>query len=193
MKAQILKEPGGRYKVLVKGVMKGGGFSLEGAQIIAREAGATVLEYPLGKHSGDNVFTANPGFPTPTGPVPGGGPPAPVLTPIQQPTGKPPMSLDLGNLLGNLGGQYINARWGQPQQPTVQPVFDGFGIDPRTWFDSPGDTVEVKPDGTVCKKKKRRRRRRLATASDLADLQALRAVLGNGEVFKAWVATRGRR
>lgn len=29
------------------------------------------------------------------------------------------MSLDLGNLLGNLGSQYISARWGTPSQPVV--------------------------------------------------------------------------
>ena len=29
------------------------------------------------------------------------------------------MSLDLGNLLGNLGSQYISARWGQPSVPQV--------------------------------------------------------------------------
>ena len=29
------------------------------------------------------------------------------------------MSLDLGNLLGNLGSQYIAARWGQPPVPQV--------------------------------------------------------------------------
>jgi hypothetical protein len=29
------------------------------------------------------------------------------------------MSLDLGNLLGNLGGQYISARWGTPKAPQV--------------------------------------------------------------------------
>ena len=29
------------------------------------------------------------------------------------------MALDLGNLLGNLGSQYISARWGTPKQPQV--------------------------------------------------------------------------
>lgn len=29
------------------------------------------------------------------------------------------MSLDLGNLLGNLGSQYISARWGQPSVPQI--------------------------------------------------------------------------
>ena len=41
-------------------------------------------------------------------------------------------------------------------------------------------------------KKKRRRRRRLATVSDIKDLAALKAVLGNGEAFKTWIATHSR-
>ena len=41
------------------------------------------------------------------------------------------MSLDLGNLLGNLGSQYISARWGTPRQPQVtQPTIRPQG--PRT-------------------------------------------------------------
>jgi len=39
------------------------------------------------------------------------------LEPLVQ-EGRQTMSLDLGNLLGNLGSQYISARWGQ--QPTFQ-------------------------------------------------------------------------
>ena len=41
-------------------------------------------------------------------------------------------------------------------------------------------------------RKKRRRRRRLATVSDIKDLAALKAVLGNGEAFKTWIATHSR-
>ena len=38
------------------------------------------------------------------------------------------MSLDLGNLLGNLGSQYISARWGQPSMPQViAPTFQAQG------------------------------------------------------------------
>ena len=38
------------------------------------------------------------------------------------------MSLDLGNLLGNLGSQYISARWGQPPAPQVMaPTFQAQG------------------------------------------------------------------
>lgn len=45
---------------------------------------------------------------------------------------------------------------------------------------------------SVKKKKKRRRRKRLATASDIKDLGALKAVLGGGKAFDTWIATRGR-
>jgi hypothetical protein len=38
------------------------------------------------------------------------------------------MALDLGNLLGNLGSQYISARWGQPPTPAVMaPTFQAQG------------------------------------------------------------------
>lgn len=40
------------------------------------------------------------------------------LEPLVQ-EGTQTMSLDLGNLLGNLGSQYISARWGTPSQPIV--------------------------------------------------------------------------
>lgn len=100
------------------------------------------------------------------------------------------MALDLGNILTTLGGQYINARYAQPPAVQAQPV-DVFGFDPLSLLGS-NDTVEVRPDGSICKKRKRRRRRRLATVSDIRDLAALKQVLGNGENFKTWIATRGR-
>ena len=40
------------------------------------------------------------------------------LEPLVQ-EGTQTMSLDLGNLLGNLGSQYISARWGQPSMPQI--------------------------------------------------------------------------
>jgi len=40
------------------------------------------------------------------------------LEPLVQ-KGTQTMSLDLGNLLGNLGSQYISARWGTPRAPQV--------------------------------------------------------------------------
>lgn len=39
---------------------------------------------------------------------------------------------------------------------------------------------------------RRRRRGRLATTGDIKDLASLKAVLGNGENFKMWIATRGK-
>ena len=41
-----------------------------------------------------------------------------TLEPLVQ-QGTQTMSLDLGNLLGNLGSQYISARWGTPKAPQV--------------------------------------------------------------------------
>ena len=52
--------------------------------------------------------------------------------------------------------------------------------------------IDVVPEGAVAaakKKCRRRRRKRLATKSDLGDLAALKAILGNGEAFKMWIAT----
>lgn len=40
-------------------------------------------------------------------------------------------------------------------------------------------------------KRTRRRRKRLATPSDLKDLAALKGVLGSGQTFNTWIATRG--
>lgn len=101
--------------------------------------------------------------------------------------------MDLGQLITDLGTTYIQTRYApQPTAtvPTVQPALDPFGIG--------GDIIDyfTAPDGTVVpvkkKKKCRRRRRRLATKSDLGDLAALKAILGNGEAFKAWIATHSR-
>lgn len=49
------------------------------------------------------------------------------LEPLVQ-EGTQTMSLDLGNLLGNLGSQYISARWGQPSAPQIMaPTFQAQG------------------------------------------------------------------
>ena len=49
------------------------------------------------------------------------------LEPLVQ-EGTQTMSLDLGNLLGNLGSQYISARWGQPSVPQIMaPTFQAQG------------------------------------------------------------------
>ena len=49
------------------------------------------------------------------------------LEPLVQ-EGTQTMSLDLGNLLGTLGSQYISARWGQPSVPQIMaPTFQAQG------------------------------------------------------------------
>lgn len=116
----------------------------------------------------------------------------------------PNMGLDLGQLIGNLGGQYINARYPAetPWQmsPQIQPVFNpfssvpeylGFGGDPAVTGTPAACAVPkgfyVTASGQL-RKKARRRRRRLATPSDIKDLAALSAVT-NGPEKKAWIAT----
>ena len=104
-------------------------------------------------------------------------------------------SMDLGSILNtglDLWGKYetIQSTRNQPvsyQQPVYSlPEMGGdivdFFTDPKT-----GTIVPVKK-----KKPCRRRRKRLATKSDLGDLAALKAILGNGEAFKAWIATHSR-
>ena len=123
--------------------------------------------------------------------------PAITTPPIVAPT-KPTTtggSMDLGSIITDLGTAYIKTKYAP--SPTFSgpvaatPAFDPFAIggDIVDYFTDPG-TGAVVP----VKKKKpcRRRRRRLATKSDLGDLAALKAILGNGEVFKAWIATHSR-
>lgn len=45
----------------------------------------------------------------------------------------------------------------------------------------------------VSKYKRRRRRRRLATASDIADLEALKGILGKGQALSSYLAVYGRK
>ncbi len=121
-----------------------------------------------------------------------------------QTTSERPM--DLGALIGNLGGQYIQARYGQSPPPQVNIVDDTFGVGSVVPFPSIGipgvDVIDEPPSsgkGWVydpsanCgkgkwRKKSRRRRKRLATASDIKDLASLGTVLKPGEV-KTWIAT----
>lgn len=100
--------------------------------------------------------------------------------------------MDLGALITDLGTTYIKSKYAQQPTPTVQPVYSlpEMGSDIIDFFTDPA-TGTIQP---VVKKKpcRRRRRRRLATKSDLGDLAALKAILGNGEAFKAWIATHSR-
>lgn len=123
-------------------------------------------------------------------------------------TGGDDMGLDLGNLLGNLGGAYIQAKFGGGAagviadpggvytNPTGPPAggtrvleggFPGFDVIPegskgRCWSPS----ANCGAGGWI--KKRRRRRRRLATASDIRDLSALRDTVGPA-MTKTWIAT----
>ena len=137
------------------------------------------------------------------------------LEPLVVQKGTQTMSLDLGNLLGNLGGQYIQARWGQPQPPTILPgapygnqpiVAQGpragvaarpvdnlfeLGQEGYDYFFGNGTApknMTVDPvTGRLCKKQ-RRRRRRLATKADIKDLAALKSVMTPADL-KTWIAT----
>ena len=130
------------------------------------------------------------------------------LEPLVQ-QGTQTMSLDLGNLLGTLGTQYIQARYGGPRQPQVmaptiraqgpqagvaaQPVDTLFemGQEGYDYFFGNGQApknVTIDPvTGKLCKKQ-RRRRKRLATTSDIKDLAALKSVLSPADL-KTWIAT----
>ena len=137
------------------------------------------------------------------------------LEPLVQ-EGTQTMSLDLGNLLGNLGSQYISARWGGGGQPTVfmppaptlpapiqaqgpragittQPVDTLYemGKEGYDYFFGNGpapNNMTIDPrTGRLCKKQ-RRRRKRLATTSDIKDLAALKSVLSPADL-KTWIAT----
>ena len=97
--------------------------------------------------------------------------------------------MDLGNLLGDLGTAYINAKYAnQPPTPSIQytssvaPTAGGISTTPAFSFN---DIPVI--GGTPCKR--RRRRKRLATVSDIKDLAALKAVLGKGQAFTTWIAT----
>jgi hypothetical protein len=136
------------------------------------------------------------------------------LEPLVQ-EGTQTMSLDLGNLLGTLGSQYIQARYGQPPVPQVmaptfqaqgpqagvlQPVLApavGMGLgalagEAYDFFTDDqkaqlGNGMKIDPrTGRPCKA--RRRRKRLATTSDIKDLAALKSVLSPADL-KTWIAT----
>lgn len=91
----------------------------------------------------------------------------------------------------DLGTQYQVAK---AQQPVVTSGFVG-----PTLTEAAGNVVDYFTDDGVIttstpiklqdKCKRRRRRRRLATQSDIRDLAALKAVLGDGQNLKTWIAT----
>lgn len=123
----------------------------------------------------------------------------PILGPIQE-------SEDMGavtDLLTSLGTTYLDNRYG----PTIQtglPTYNqpqvnvGMGlpfIDVIPEPDACGTNMLWKPATKNCAgrwiKRSRRRRKRLATASDIRDLNSLKAVLGGGKALESWIATHG--
>lgn len=112
------------------------------------------------------------------------------------------VGLDLGALIGGLGGRYIDAKYGTappsfftpgytdvPTTPVLEPTPDGIiggmlkdcnpnCLPPGYKFDKCGNVVKTR----------RRRRRRLATSSDIKDLAALSSVT-SGPEKKTWIAT----
>lgn len=122
-------------------------------------------------------------------PVPAGA--GRIDTVIQQTTngGKP---VDLGQVLVGLGGQYIQARYGQPQvQQAFMPSLGIPGVEVIKENVPKGMVYDPNADCGEGKwiKRSRRRRKRLATQTDIRDLSALKGVLGSGEAFKVWIAT----
>lgn len=174
LNVKVLPTPGGRYNVVIDGVVFPGMSKAGGKQIIREHGGnAEIFE---GEWTHDIIRTIQPVGP----PVPG---------PIYQYPGVPTKGedpMDLGNLLGNLGTAYINARYSQPT-PAYQPVdynVGGVNVDP---FDVFTDDSTVIARRAPCRKR-RRRRRRLATASDIKDIAALKSTMSPSE-FKTWLAT----
>lgn len=110
------------------------------------------------------------------------------------------MAFDLGNLLGTLGSQYIQTRWGTSNGGYMP----GGVMSSPTFLDVP--FVDVVPDaGSAAQqhcstkglvydpekgkwiKRRRRRRRRLVTPTDLKDIAALKAIIGNGQALNSAV------
>lgn len=112
-------------------------------------------------------------------------------------------------LLGALGGRYIDARYGQesvqdPFVPYISPIpLSAHYAGPNLPF------VDIIPEANgTCnptkgmvwnpnancgagkwQKRSRRRRKRLASLGDLKDLASLKGVLGQGKAFEVWIAT----
>ena len=127
--------------------------------------------------------------------------PTPATYPDQVPTYVPPTttqggSMDLGTLGSNIidiGLEALRSRVVQQPQsfaPAVVPIARTAAATGAAIAGGAGVAEVI--DLAQARRKKRRRRRRLATVSDIKDLAALKAVLGNGEAFKTWIATHSR-
>jgi len=125
--------------------------------------------------------------------------PAPTkIMPATTSTTKGNGAMDLGQLITDLGTTYIQSKYGQASPQNVIQATSalspgagvGIGVAAGELYD-----YFMEPDGSISQKKKckkRRRRKRLATVSDIADLAALKSILGNGDAFKTWIATHSR-
>ena len=103
--------------------------------------------------------------------------------------------MDLGSIIGGVSDVvdiYNRVKYGPTGGTTIQPYPGPISTTPAFLPDFGYDVEADIPFLDIVKKKKRRRRRRLATVSDIKDLAALKAVLGNGEAFKTWIATHSR-
>jgi len=120
-------------------------------------------------------------------------------------TGGDSMPLDLGQILGGLGSEYINARYGQ--QATPQVIYANSPTIPVGMGDPGGgipfvDVIPEPPagcsprdyvykftcDGWRWIKRRKRRRKQLVTKGDIAGLASLKGVT-TGEQMKTWIAT----
>lgn len=157
--------------------------TLAGAKILASE---NDLPAPPSQVAGALDPTAGP-----TGGINGGGILGPVI-PTTFPSTTQEQPMDLGNLFGQIISgvtQYQVAKASAPQVTNFAgpslPEMAGNVVEYFT-DDATGEAAVV-----AVKKpcKRRRRRRRLATQSDIRDLAALKAVLGDGQNLKTWIAT----
>lgn len=102
--------------------------------------------------------------------------------------------------LGTIGGQLLDIGLGAlearlaptPPQQFIPGAIAAGGALSRAALPAATGAAAAVGLGDLFGKKKRRRRRRLASVSDIKDLAALKAVLGNGEAFKTWIATHSR-
>lgn len=103
----------------------------------------------------------------------------------------------LTNLASNIISgvtEYQVAKVNQPNYPYIPDLLEFGMAGPVAKTSTAAVTIDNSTGQVlkVCSTKRRRRRRRLATASDLKDLAALKAILGGGKSLDTWVATRGR-